>query len=208
MKQVLKKIKELKNSDIKTVVETRLSEFEQIGRGNDSQIFLELCFCLMTANFQAEKSIQIQKEIGKGFLTLSETQLAKKLKELGHRFPNTRAKYIFEARKYLKVIKKKLLEFDSEIDARDWIRQNVKGVGMKESSHFLRNIGYKNLAILDFHIIDLLEREELIKRPKTITPKNYLVIESVLLRLGEKSKLNMAELDLYLWFLETGKVLK
>jgi len=53
-----------------------------------------------------------------------------------------------------------------------------------------------------------LEREKLIKRPKTITPKKYLEIEEVLRKLGKKVKLNLAELDLYLWYLETGKVLK
>jgi N-glycosylase/DNA lyase len=91
---------------------------------------------------------------------------------------------------------------------RDWLVKNVKGLGMKESSHFLRNVGYKDLAIIDFHIVDLLEREKLIERPKTITPKKYLEIEETLTKLGEKTSLNLAELDLYLWYLETGKILK
>jgi N-glycosylase/DNA lyase len=91
---------------------------------------------------------------------------------------------------------------------REWLVNNVKGLGMKESSHFLRNIGYKDLAIIDFHIVDLLEREKLIERPKTITPKKYLEIEQILAELGKKTNLNLAELDLYLWYLETGKILK
>ena len=46
-----------------------------------------------------------------GFLTLSEEDLAKKLSALGHRFPNTRAKYIFEAREYKKQYKRNFKKF-------------------------------------------------------------------------------------------------
>jgi N-glycosylase/DNA lyase len=48
----------------------------------------------------------------------------------------------------------------------------------------------------------------MIERPKTLTEKRYLEIEQVLEGLGKKVNLNLAELDLYLWYLETGKVLK
>lgn len=82
---------------------------------------------------------------------------------------------------------------------------------MKEASHFLRNIGYKNLAIIDFHIIDLLVKENLIKfdrKKKSLTKNKYLEFEKILKNLAEKCQVNLAELDLYLWYLETGKVLK
>ncbi|MHA2326793.1 MAG: 8-oxoguanine DNA glycosylase, partial [Promethearchaeota archaeon] len=91
---------------------------------------------------------------------------------------------------------------------RDWIVKNIKGIGYKEGSHFLRNIGYNNLAIIDFHIIDLLVKSHLIEKPKTLTKKKYLEIEELLKLIGKKLKLNLAELDLYLWYTETGKVLK
>ena len=88
--------------------------------------------------------------------------------------------------------------------------ENVKGLGFKEASHFLRNIGYKNLAIIDFHIVDILAGNKMIDKPKnrSLTRKRYLEIESVLRKLGEKTKLSQAELDLYLWYMETGKILK
>ena len=79
---------------------------------------------------------------------------------------------------------------------------------MKESSHFLRNIGYKNLAIIDFHIIDLLVKQNLIEKPKTITSKKYIEIENILKELTEKTDTSLGELDLYLWYEETGKILK
>ena len=72
----------------------------------------------------------------------------------------------------------------------------------------MRNVGYADTAIVDFHIIDLLERYNLIERPKSLTKLKYFLIEDVLKNIGKKSGLSLAELDLYLWFMETGKVLK
>ncbi|MBM3309287.1 MAG: hypothetical protein FJY77_03450 [Candidatus Altiarchaeales archaeon] len=91
---------------------------------------------------------------------------------------------------------------------RDWFVQSVKGLGLKEASHFLRNIGFKDYAIIDFHIVDLLVEYNLVKRPKSMNSKSYLSIEDTLRRIACRLDMNLAELDLYLWFMETGKVLK
>ncbi|MBU2590050.1 MAG: N-glycosylase/DNA lyase [Nanoarchaeota archaeon] len=196
---LLKEVKRLQNSPISKVISNRIKEFKSYP--ND-KLFQELSFCLMTANFNAKRAINIQDSIKDGFNNLSEKQLSKKLKELGHRFPNARAKYIVEARKHdLGVIP--FLE-----DKREYLVNNVKGLGFKEASHFLRNIGYSDFAIIDFHIVDLLVKNKLIERPKTLNKNKYLEIESLLSKLAAKLNLNLDELDLYLWYLETGKVLK
>ncbi len=207
MELLISRINSLRNSELASVVGSRLNEFETIGRSSDDELFNELCFCILTANFQAEKSIKIQKWLGNGFSTLSEEELAEKLKILGHRFPNTRAKFIVEARKH-KSLLRGLLQSLSEKDSRVWLAGNVKGLGFKEASHFLRNVGFKNLAILDFHIIDIMHENNLIERPKNLSKKNYLEIERILEDFGRTLGLNMSELDLYLWYLETGKILK
>ncbi|MEM3018977.1 MAG: N-glycosylase/DNA lyase, partial [Candidatus Bathyarchaeia archaeon] len=173
-----------------------------------TDIFKELCFCILTANFNAEKSIKIQEKIGDGFLNLSESQLAERLKELGHRYPNTRARYIVLARKYKDSLKMIINSFKEEIKLRDWLVKNIKGIGYKEASHFLRNIGYFNFAILDFHIIDCLVNYRLIDKPKILTKRNYLEIEKLLKDVAKKAGINLAQLDLYLWYFETGKILK
>ena|SRR3989344_201916 len=196
MESLVNRIIKLKEEDISEVIKGRIREFENV-----ENIFHELCFCLMTANFQAEKSIFIQKEIGEGFVTLSKENLAIRLKELGHRFWPQRAECIFAARNLN-------LNREWSKESRQWLIENVKGFGMKESSHFLRNIGVKDVAIIDFHIIDLLVAEELIQRPKSLSRKKYLEIEEVLIKLANKVNLSLAELDLYLWYIETGKVLK
>jgi len=187
-----------------------MKEFEELGNKNSNEIFKELCFCFMTANFSAQGGIKIQNEINDGFLHLPEEKLAKRLAELGHRFPNARARYVVLSRKHKDNLKETLQTFPDEILAREWIVQNIKGMGMKESSHFLRNIGYKNLAIIDFHIVDLLAKHNLIEKPKSksLTPKKYIEIENILREIAQKTNLNLGELDLYLWYEETGKVLK
>jgi N-glycosylase/DNA lyase len=84
----------------------------------------------------------------------------------------------------------------------------IKGIGTKESSHFLRNIGFLNYAILDVHILNLLEKNAVVKKPKTLTRKKYYDIEKKLQNIAKKTNLSLAELDLYLWYIETGKVFK
>ncbi len=208
METLVEKVEELKNSDVRIAVDKRIEEFRELGKKSSDEIFRELCFCITTANFNAQRSIEMQNSIGNGYYTLTEQALAAKLKSMGHRFPEARAKYIVGARKHRDMMEDKLQNAESERELRKWIAENVKGLGYKEASHFLRNIGFMNLAIIDFHILDLLARHNLIERPKTLTPKKYLEIEDVLRRVAERTNLTLAELDLYLWYIETGKVLK
>lgn len=207
MLNLINKIENLKKGEVSSLVSVRLQEFQDYGNEKKEKVFSELCFCLLTANFQADKCIQIQKDMGRGFEFLSQEELAKKLKQVGHRFWPQRAERIVKARE-CKTELCNLVFKSSGQEMRKWLVETVFGMGMKEASHFLRNIGYTDLAIIDFHIIDLMVSEGLIERPKTLTPKRYVEIENVLKGLGEKVGLNLAELDLYLWYLETGKILK
>jgi N-glycosylase/DNA lyase len=207
--KLIEKINKLKKEPIEETIRNRVKEFEQILKEKDKEkVFSELCFCLMTANWQAQKAIELQKELAQDFNQANKEILAKKLKEKGHRFWPQRAEAIVQAREHKNKIHELVLNEKDEKKIREWIAENIHGLGMKESSHFLRNIGYKNLAIIDFHIIDLLVTENIIEKPKTITKKKYLEIESKLEEISRKTNTPQGELDLYLWYLETGKVLK
>ncbi|MFX1315557.1 MAG: N-glycosylase/DNA lyase [Promethearchaeota archaeon] len=208
MENLLKTIEDLKKSKVMELVENRINDFHDIKNGSINEIFKELCFCIMTANCGAEKCIEIQEKINNEFLSLSQPLLAEKFRDLGYRFPNVRSKFIVEARKKMKSLNKIIKINNDEIELREWLSKNIKGIGYKEGSHFLRNIGYKNLAIVDFHILDLLAQYDLIEKPKTLTKKIYLEIENFLRGIGKELNLNLAELDLFLWYLETGKILK
>ena len=214
MEKLIEDLKKLVRGTVKKTIDERLKEFEVVPLEGMERVFQELCFCLLTANFNAEKSIKIQERIGEGFLSWPRDEVERVLREMGHRFPAARAEYIVNARPLARKIHEKVLEIRSRNDIlgekqlRDWLAKNVKGLGYKEASHFLRNIGFKNVAIIDFHILDLLERYNLVEKPKTLTRKRYLQIESFLEKIGKKARMSLAELDLYLWYMETGKVLK
>ena len=177
-------------------------------RSDSKRWFSELCFCILTANSSAELGIKIQRELGEdGFLQMELEELKKALKTLGHRFYSKRAEYIVEARKYAEALKEIVTGVD-EFSAREWLVRNVRGIGYKEASHFLRNVGYFNLAILDRHILSVLEEYGIAKRPKTLTRRRYLEIESKMREIAEELEMSLGELDLYLWYMKTGKVLK
>ncbi|NOZ81967.1 MAG: N-glycosylase/DNA lyase [Candidatus Micrarchaeota archaeon] len=195
-------VKKLKESGVRKLVQTRIKEFRN--KRSEKEIFSELCFCILTANFNAERAILIQEKIGNGFIDLTESELAGRLRKFGHRFPTSRAKYIVQARKHLHELKKVI----RGKNPREWLVKNVKGIGYKEASHFLRNIGFFDYAIIDFHILELLSRYGIVQKPKSLTRKKYLEIESILRGLAESVGISPGELDLYLWYLETGKVLK
>ncbi|MCX8162222.1 MAG: N-glycosylase/DNA lyase [Candidatus Bathyarchaeota archaeon] len=196
-------------SDVGKKVRLRMEEFRRLGRlGSDKDLFSELCFCILTAKSNAERCIRIQEEIGGGFLTLPEDILAKELKRLGHRYPYVRARYIVEARQHLHKLRWLIDSFSSGVEARYWLIENVKGFGYKEASHFLRNVGFEDVAIIDFHILNLLTRYGIVEKPKTLTPRRYREIESILRFIASKLNISLGELDLYLWYMETGKILK
>ena len=208
MQNLLNTIERLKNSPISELISQRLHEFKTVGQGSIDSIYTELCFCIMTANCSAERCIEVHEIIDDGFLTLSEEHLAQEFKENKYRFPNIRANYILEARKYKEALDTMIKDNISTSELREWLVKNIKGLGYKEASHFLRNIGYSDYAIIDFHIIDILVKFKIIERPKTLTKTKYLEIENILRTIGKKINLNLDELDLFLWYFETGKVLK
>ncbi len=207
-KTLLETVEALKKSEVGQLVKARTAQFGEMAKKPSTELFKELSFCVLCANFTAERSMRIQNAVGDGFLDLPEEELAQKLKALGHRFPSTRARYIVEARKHKDSLKATITSFNDGQKLREWLISNVKGLGPKEASHFLRNIGYTEFAIVDFHIVDVLVRHGLIQKPKTVTKRRYLEIEETLKRIAQKVNLNLAELDLYLWYMETGKVLK
>jgi N-glycosylase/DNA lyase len=208
MKDILRCVMDAKSDDTTRKVEHRLKEFKRLGKRSSKELFKELCFCVLTANYTAEGSIRIQRAIGDGFLTLPDRQLAAALRKNGHRFPNTRARYICEARKHAAGLKEGIKSIKDKEARREWLVRNIKGLGYKEASHFLRNIGFLDYAIVDFHIVDFLQSFGVIKKPKTLTPRKYILIEQELRKVAKALGMSLAELDLYMWYCETGKVLK
>jgi len=203
MRKVILIVESLKRDSINKTIKERIREFDLIKDKGEKEIFRELAFCILTAGTSAELGIKTIDHLGDVIFSGTEREIQKKLKEV-YRFYNLRANYLHLARFSFPNI-----NLNSK-NVRDDLVLGVKGLGMKEASHFLRNIGYKDYAIVDFHIVDFLVRNNLMKplKSKSLNKNKYLEAENILKKIAEKTNLSLGELDLYLWYLETGKVLK
>ena len=197
---------------ITQTIDTRLKEFQSFSSKDEKEWFSELCFCILTANSRATTALAIQKELqASGFLNHTQSALVNTIKTNKHRFHNNKARYIVQARAHrnVKSIIVEIIKKESIIEAREWLVKNVKGLGYKESSHFLRNTGHDDIAILDRHILNLMKEHSIIfEVPKPLTKNKYLEIESRFLLLCQEIKMSPARLDLAMWYLKTGSVLK
>ena len=195
----------IQNLKTNHLIETRLNEFQELNKKEADEWFSELCFCILTANSKAQNAINIKNEIGSdGFKSYSQEKITEIIRQNKHRFHNNKAKYIVTARKFID-IKNILRDFKTGPEAREFIAQNIKGLGFKEASHFLRNVGYCDVAIIDRHILKFMYATKMIDRiPKVVTKKLYLEFEGILKEITS----NLARLDLVIWQHVTGKVLK
>jgi N-glycosylase/DNA lyase len=206
--ELLRLVEKLRFSEVGEKVRSRIEEFKENGEKGNSEWFSEMCFCILTANSTAKCGLKVQRELGpQGFLSLPRPELVRKLKGAGHRFYNRRADFIVDARKF-KNIKDILSKKSNEHEAREWLVENVKGLGYKEASHFLRNLGFLDLAILDRHILAVMRENGLIDGALKPQGKKYLEIEQRLREFAKRAGMSLGELDLYLWYLKTGEVLK
>ncbi len=182
------------------LVEEKWQVFLSVGRkANEEELFSELSFCVLTANWSALGGIKAQNEIGKGFVHFSLSELENALKKVGHRFPNARANYIVSNRWIIGNLKE-VLNMPT-LEAREYLVKNVKGIGWKEASHFLRNVGKGEVAILDKHIMRMMLSAHLIDEiPKGWTKKRYLDYESRLGPIAKHFDMPLGKLDLYLWY--------
>ena len=200
----------------KDEIDKRLEEFQQVLSHSDERIFAELAFCICTPQSKAVSAWKaVESLMKRELLYAGDTgQIRPFLNAV--RFGENKCKYIVEARKFFTNdklgIKKKILSFNNSVELRDWLVKNVKGIGLKEASHFIRNIGfdYENqLAILDRHILRNLKEFGVISEiPKTLTSKKYFEIENMMRKFAEKVGISLYELDLLLWSKETGIIFK
>lgn len=208
MNDLIKKIKNMKNTRLSIEIDNRIKEFENMQSKESKFWFSELCFCILTANSSAESGIKAQKNITAEYLcNYPFEKLRDRLKSIGYRFYNKRAEYIVKNQKYCKNIKEIIMNLENSTKRRDWLAANIIGLGYKEASHFLRNIGYKDIAIIDRHIINILYENGYIKEKK-INVKRYIEYEKILKDISEHCKLDLGRLDLYLWYIKTNKILK
>ncbi len=205
---ILDQVRELLGSDTASMVKQREQEFLAAGRGPRELIFGELCFCVLTANTSAELGLMVQSKISPEFFISSDLEtLTKTLKQIRYRFYNVRSRFIVNNRWVIDSLPDLLKRKDLP-EMRDYLVENLDGIGYKEASHFLRNVGIFNFAILDKHILRLLASEFSMDLSKPPSRKKYLELEERFVEMASGIGMKPGILDLYLWKIATGKVLK
>lgn len=199
----------------KKEIQQRLLHFRKVGQSSNKTLFGELSFCILTPQskaFSCNEAIRQLKErnlLFKGDVRSIRNVLARKT-----RFHNKKAEYLAGARNKFApnnfALLRKITFEGSESHARGMLLREVKGMGLKECSHYLRNVGRgETIAILDRHIMkNLVKYGAISGLPKSLTAKRYLEIEKRMSSFCKKTGIPMPHLDLLFWAEETGKVFK
>ena len=211
----VKELQELYRAKKSDIVE-RLEDFRRFRqKSTDEEIFRELAFCIFTPQSKAKSCwASIQKLDEQDLLFKGN---AEQIKQELHcvRFHNKKAEYLVRARdlflKNGKLSLKALLNSYPDVrECREWLVKNLTGLGYKEASHFLRNIGFgEKIAILDRHILRNLHLLGVIPEvPESLSRAKYLGIEEKMAEFAAKTAVPLLHLDLLLWYKETGVIFK
>lgn len=207
----------LLSKGMRNQLKAHILKFSEAGKKTGEALFAELAFCLFTPQskavscWSAIETLQKQKLL----MNAGSDKIAPVISAKGVRFKNNKARYLVEARGKVcsadtTQLSRLMGSFKTPLEARSWLVNNIKGLGLKEASHFLRNTGRgDDIAILDRHILKNLVKLGVIKTvPATLSKKVYFEIEEKMRSFSNQTKIPMNHLDLILWFNETGKIFK
>jgi N-glycosylase/DNA lyase len=199
-------------------IRSRLREFRDVWRSaSDERLWEEMVFCIFTAGASAKMGLRSVEALRPLLQSGAQHEMTSALVAAGaHRFPNARPGYVIVTRNYLREscsmrLRERLAGYRSPTERRDWLAKEprIKGLGYKEASHFLRNIGFKGYGILDKHIVRSLYELRVIDSPRPPTSRGkYLETEDKMRQFSRRTRINFDELDLLLWSMKTGEILK
>jgi N-glycosylase/DNA lyase len=197
-------------------IRARLAEFAEVWRAaSDERLWEELVFCIFTAGASARMGLRSVEAV-RGLLARGTHEELAGALQSKHRYPRSRSGYIVVTREYLEGdcrmrLRERLEGFRDPLERRDWLarERGIKGLGYKEASHFLRNVGLRGYAILDKHILRCLAEIGVIESPQPpSTRARYLATEERLRGFARDLAIDFDELDLVLWSMKTGEILK
>lgn len=171
----------------------------------------ELLLCILTSNSSFINAYRALNYIYSLGLPKDENKIMMALRSVGYRFYRLKARYIVYALNTFdsKMAEQlRLLADRDQFEAREFLMDNLYGLGMKESSHYLRNLGYFDLSIIDRHVIDFLRTYLELNITNKLTKKRYLEYEGVLRSISTFLGIPPGIFDLYIWYVETGTLVK
>jgi len=194
---------------------------------SENEIWYNMCLCLLSSNVFYELALSVTTVLcEKGLLNhewinsnvnsidILSKEMAKPqfepIRNNGsyrkYRYHISKAKNIVENSKkiynndinILNILNKNI----SEYKKRNSLVNQISGFGLKQTSHFLRNIGCaESLAIIDTHIVKFLGN--ITKPPilpnKNISKKKYFELEQVLQDICKTLNLELTFFDMAIW---------
>ncbi len=194
----------------KDEIKKRLQDFHRVPR---DEYFYEMAYCLLTPQTSArsaEKAIAALKRQKFHERTIDPLPFLH-AKDYYIRFHHTKANRLLLLKDCTpdvhSVLSDKTL---TAFERRQHLVALVNGYGLKEATHFLRNIGKnEGLAILDRHILRNLEKYGVIDTiPRALSTKKYYQMEGKFREFAKTITIPLDELDLLFWSMETGVILK
>jgi len=199
-------------------IRARLREFNLVWQsGSDTRLWEEMVYCIFTAGASAKMGLIAVNAVRPLLSDGNRAAITRALKKPpAYRFHNVRAAHLVTTREFLRKnlsmrLRDQLDSFQDAVERRDWLARTpgIKGLGYKEASHFLRNIGFKGYGILDKHIVRCLCELGVIDSPKPPTTRaRYLETERCMRQFAADARIDFDELDLLLWSMKTGEILK
>ena len=195
--------------DLAHRIRSRLAEFDAV---RPSEYFYELAYCLLTPQSSAVNADAVVAKLRSSGFFEHGIDPEPLLRDPAHyiRFHRVKSLRLLEARTRHSETMRIILADPGPVELRRRLVEHVNGFGLKEATHFMRNIGRsRGLAILDRHILRNLKRFGAIRSiPPTLTIKRYLSIERRFDALARKIGIPVEELDLVFWSMETGEIRK
>ncbi len=206
--EIIAKLKSL-HATKKDAIRQRLEEFRHV---DTSEYFYEMVYCLMTPQTSAESAGMVVDELKKSSFHLHPVDPEPFLRNRSTyiRFHKTKSEHLVRLKGDFPRVLSFIARDTAPAELREWLVRNVRGLGYKEATHFLRNVGRNGgLAILDRHILRNLKRYGAIRSiPKSLSKTQYLAIERRFVRFAHQVGIPVDELDLLFWSMETGVIRK
>jgi len=194
----------------RATIRRRLEEFRAVPVDN---YLWELCYCLLTPGTRAIHAEQVVAELRERDFLARQFDPTPHLRDPRHyiRFHNQKAKRLLCLARNKDSVQSLLCDRSlSSREVRDALVERVPGLGWKEASHVLRNIGHRELAIIDRHVLKHLHACGVLDDIPDAIPSRraYLELERRFHTLATSFGLSVEELDLLFWSYEEGSVRK
>jgi N-glycosylase/DNA lyase len=180
---------------------------------NNEDIWRRLLFCILSSQVNTRAAVSatdsilnevpfFQEQIGVSQVYAKAKGILSR-EDVKYRFPDHRSRNIAHSWFTFAQVENNLYDylesFDSEVAAREWVTGLFPGLGFKQASMFLRDIGYSiRLCIIDTHILwycSCLGHHS--KQP--LTPKRYMAIEDFILSQSDRFGVSPNIFDAAVW---------